>query len=157
MRLVNVHDLKYSLDCLCSCLDKLYSINSGGCCYVAYLIACHLDKLRIKYDLVIYDYKRKDEACINSKVQNMCLPNSVTGKRTCEHYCISISGGGVVNEGDVTYLKKYVVRNITSRNLKWLYRNGDWSEMYNRDDNEYVKGMINSFFSKYEKNNLSNH
>lgn len=85
----------------------------------------------------------------------MCLPNSVTGKQTCEHYCIS--GGGVVNEGDVTYLKKYVVRDITSRNLKWLYRNGDWNEMYNRDDNEYVKGMINSFFSKYEKNNLSNH
>ena len=126
MRLVNVHDLKYSLDCLCSCLDKLYSINSGGCCYVAYLIACHLDKLRIKYDLVIYDYKRKDEACINSEVQNTCLPNSVTGKQTCEHYCISISGG-------------------------------DWNEVYNRDDNEYVKGMINSFFSKYEKNNLSNH
>lgn len=157
MRLVNVHDLKHSLDCLCSYLDKLYSINSGGCCYIAYLIACHLDKLKVKYDLVIYDYKRKDEACINSEVQNMCLPNSVTGKQTCEHYCISISGGGVVNKGDVTGLKKYIVKGITNKNLKWLYKNGYWNRMYNRDNNKCVKGMINSFFSKYEKNNLSNH
>lgn len=157
MRTINVHGLKHSLDQLCQCLDSLYSINSGGCCYVAYLIACHLDKLRIKYDLVIYDYKRKDEACINSEVQNMCLPNSVTGKQTCEHYCISISGGGVVNKGDVSSLKKYVVKGITSSNLKWIYRNGDWNKMYSRSNNRCVKGIINSFFSKYEKNNLSNH
>lgn len=157
MWLVNIHDLKHSLDCLCDCLDKLYSINSGGCCYVAYLIACHLDKLKVKYDLVIYDDKRKNKSYINSEVIHMYLPNSVTGKQTCVHYCISISGGGVVNEGDVTYLKKYVIRDITSRNLKWLYRNGNWNKMYNRDNNKYVKGMINSFFSKYEKNNLSNY
>ena len=91
MRLVNVHNLKHSLDCLCSCLDKLYSINSGGCCYVAYLIACHLDKLRVKYDLVIYDYKRKDGACINSEVQNMYLPNSVTGKNKPVNIIASLS------------------------------------------------------------------
>ena len=157
MRLVNISNLKRSLDCLCNCLNKLYSINNGGCCYVAYLIACHLDRLKIKYDLVIYDYQKKDEVCINSEVQNMYLPNSVTGKQTCEHYCISISGGGVVNKGDVTYLKKYVVRDITSRNLKWLYRNGYWNRMYSRSNNKCVKGMINLFFSKYEKSNLSNH
>lgn len=87
----------------------------------------------------------------------MYLPNSVTGKYTCEHYCISISGGGVVNKGKVAHLRKYVVRNITSKNLKWLYKNGDWNKIYNRDDNKYVKGIINSFFSKYEENNLSNH
>lgn len=157
MQPINIHNLTYSLDCLCDCLNKLYSINSGGCCYVAYLIAHHLDRLNVKYNLIIYDYERKDEARINSEIKNRCLPNSVTGKRTCEHYCISISGGGIVNRCDVIYLKKYVVKDITNKNLKWLYRNGDWNPAYNRNNNKYVKGIINSFFLKYEKNNLSNH
>ena len=29
--------------------------------------------------------------------------------------------------------------------------------MYDTDNNKIVKNMIKSFFSKYEKNNLSNH
>lgn len=157
MQSVNAHVLKHSLDCLCTCLDTLYSINSGGCCYVAYLIACHLDKLKIKYNLVIYDYKKRDENCVERDILNMCLPNSVTGNQTCDHYCISIEGGGVVNKGDVTYLKKCVIRDVTSRNLKWLYKNGHWNSTYNRKDNRYVKGMINSFFLKYEQSNISNH
>lgn len=157
MCLINVHNLKYSLDCLCNRLNSLYYINSGGCCYVAYLIAYHLDKLKVKYNLVIYDYRSMDESCINNEVLNMYLPNSVTGKQTCEHYCISIFGEGVVNKGDVTYLKRYVVKGITSKTLRWLYRNGNWNQMYNRDNNKYVKDIINSFFSKYEKNNLPNY
>lgn len=157
MRTINVHSLKYSLDQLCQCLDSLYDINNGGCCYIAYLIACHLDKLKVKYDLVIYDYEEKDEDHVNNEVCNMCFPNSITGNQTCTHYCISISGGGIINEGDVTGLSKCLVKGITSKNLKWLYKHGSWNEVYNRGDNKYVKGMINLFFSKYEKDNLPNH
>lgn len=150
MRTINVHGLKHSLDQLCQCLDRLYSINSGGCCYIAYLIACHLDRLNVKYDLVIYDYRKKDEANVNNDILNMSLLNSITGNQTCEHYCISISGSGVVNKGDVSGLKKHVVKGITSSNLKWIYRNGDWNKMYSRSNNRCVKGIINSFFLNYE-------
>ena len=150
MHSVNIHNLKRSLDCLCNYLNKLYNINNGGCCYIAYLIAYHLDKLSIKYNLIIYDDEKRDKFRVISEVQNMYLPNSVSGKQTCMHYCISISGGGIVNKGDVTFLKKYVITDITSKNLKWLYKTGDWNKMYNRDNNKYVKDQINSFFLGYE-------
>ena len=157
MRAINIHDLKHSLDQLCQCLDNLYSINSGGCCYVAYLIAYHLDRLKVKYDLVIYDDSRKDVVDINFSILNMKLPNSVTGKKTCMHYCLSISGGGIVNKGNFSMWEKHIIKDITSKNLKWLYRNGAWNRAYNRNDSKCVKGIIDSFFLRYEKGNLSNH
>lgn len=157
MRAINVHDLKNSLDQLCQCLDNLYSINCGGCCYVAYLIACHLDRLKVKYDLIIYDDSKKDVLDVSFSILNRELPNSVTGKKTCMHYCISISGSGVINEGSFFRWKKHTIKGITSKNLKWLYRNGAWNRTYNRKDSKCVKGIIDSFFLKYEKSNLSNH
>lgn len=96
MRFINIDNLKCSLDYLCNFINKLYNINNGGCCYLAYLIACHLDRLKIKYDLIIYDYRKKDENCINDDVINMYLPSSVTGKQTCDHYCISVLNGGII-------------------------------------------------------------
>lgn len=163
MRNINLRNLKQSLDHLCYCLNSLYDINYGGCCYVAYLIACHLDKLKVKYDLVIYDYDypNKDKSMMNYEIRNMCVPNSVTGKYTSDHYCISIANAGTVNsiivDFDDSNAKRYVIKDITSRNIKWLYRKGHWNDVYNHQNDKYVRGMINLFFSKYEQNNLSNH
>lgn len=150
MRRINRHNLKHSLDCLCKCLDDIYDINSGGCCYIAYLIALHLDKLRIKYKLIIYDDKRLDEHYVNEEILNRSLPNSVTGKQTCLHYCIFIPGGGIINKGDSSGLRKYTVKDITNKNIKWLYKNGHWNPTYNCSNNKRIKGIINLFFSKYE-------
>lgn len=69
MQHINVHNLKHSLDCLCDCLNILYNINNGGCCYVAYLIARHLDKLKVKYDLVVYDnFPKRNEELVNYEI-----------------------------------------------------------------------------------------
>lgn len=154
MRQLNIHHLKNSLDKLCNCLDDLYNINCGGCCYIAYLIARHLDKLKIKYILVIYDYDYKDTLNINKEVTNMSkstsVNSSVTGFNTCSHYCIFLVGGGCVNKGDVQGLRCYKISNISCKNIKWIYKNGAWNSYYNMKNNKIIKGIIDLFFKDYE-------
>ena len=43
------------LDAICKCLNTLYNINNGGCCYVAYCIAQLLEKDSIPFDVVVFD------------------------------------------------------------------------------------------------------
>ena len=40
---------------ICNKLQNKYDINYGGCCYVAYLIKKHLERLGISSELVIVD------------------------------------------------------------------------------------------------------
>lgn len=57
MRQLNVHKLVRNLNELCDNLVKEYDVNCGGCCYVAYEIAKHLDRFHISYELrVLNDY-----------------------------------------------------------------------------------------------------
>ena len=153
MQRLNVHHLKYSLDKLCRCLDDLYNINSGGCCYIAYIIAKHLDRLGVDYSLSVYNFGGRDEFDISKEVTNMLRSNnenSVVGMHTCEHYCVFITGGGCVNKGDVSGLKQYTIEGITCRNIGWIYRHGFWNRCYNTRNNKIVKGIIDSFFKEYE-------
>lgn len=154
MHRLNVHYLKHSLDKLCYCLDELYNINRGGCCYIAYLIARHLDKLGMAYDLTIYDYRGRDVLDINHEVTNMLKhttsKSSVIKYGTCAHYCISLTGGGYVNKGDVDGLNQYIVKGVTCKNIGWIYQNGFWNKEYDTRNNKTVKGIIDSFFKNYE-------
>ena len=83
MRNLNIKHLRKSLDCLCQFLDDVYHINSGGCCLIAYLIASNLDKLGVKYSLVVYNDSRKCISGITREVTSMSKAtssvNSVTG------------------------------------------------------------------------------
>lgn len=153
MRNLNVHSLRRSLNKLCLFLDDLYCINSGGCCYIAYIIAKHLDRLGVGYTLSVYNFEGKDESDIIKEVTNMSKSNnrnSVIGSHTCEHYCLSIIGGGHVNEGDVEGLNQYNIKGITCRNIGWIYRHGLWNKYYDTRNNKVVKGIIDSFFKAYE-------
>ena len=111
----------------------------GGCCYLASLIAKHLDKLNIKYDLIIYDnYSRNRENIkyeVISRRRNKGLNNSVTGRYSCNHYCIRLRGAGVINgNGDYTEEHRYSIPNISYKNIKWIYKNSNWNNMhYNRN------------------------
>lgn len=154
MRQLNIHHLKNSLDTLCDCLHNLYNINYGGCCYIAYLIARHLDRLKIRYTLVIYDYNYRNSSNINKEVVSMSKSfsndSSVTGFNTCSHYCILLVGGGCVNRGDVIGLRRYKIDNINCKNIKWIYKNGAWNSDYNTKNNKIIKGIVDSFFKDYE-------
>lgn len=154
MRNLNVHDLKRSLDCLCNCLQDLYNVNYGGCCLIAYYMALHLDKLGVNYKLVVYDKIKRQERSINQEVVSMVkagdISHSITGSNTCNHYCIYLVGGGIVNRGEIDGDFKHTIHSLRARNIKWIYKSGSWNKRYNTSNNESVKGIIDSFFKKYE-------
>lgn len=155
MQNLNVHRLRKSLNILCKTLDDLYGINSGGCCYVAYLISKWLDRFSINYQLVIYDDYKRNTIAISYEIHNMrrnySMYNSASGRYCCCHYCIFIIGGGYVNRGDITGLKQHSISGITNKNIRWLYNTGNWNKMYDIKNNKALRNIIGKFFKNYGK------
>lgn len=162
MRNLNVHSLQRLLNELCLQLNKKYYINSGGCCFVAYLIAFHLDKLGLRYKLIVFTKELKDNVSISfevrSKIRNNSRKTSIVGSGTCSHYALYLEGGGIINVGEFGTLPKYFVEDINSSNIKWIYRSGRWNPEYNIHNNRIIRKTFNAFFNGYEeRNGLSNH
>lgn len=163
MRNLNVHSLRRSLNDLCLQLNNKYLINNGGCCFVAYLIAFHLDRLGLRYKLLIFTNELKDDISIlsevHSKVKNNSRRTSVVGSGTCNHYALYLEGGGTINVGGFSILpNKYLVEDINSSNIKWIYRSGRWNPKYNIHNNRIIRKTFNAFFNGYEeRNSLSNY
>lgn len=154
MRNLNVHSLCKSINKLCDFLNSEYNINCGGCCFIAFLLATHLDKLGISYELIAYDDLEKDldyiQHEVSSKVKNKSYRKSVTGNHTCNHYSLFIKGAGEVNGGDFSECLKYVIKDVQSSNIRWIYRNGVWNTDYNTCNNKAIKNIVKSFFEQYE-------
>lgn len=162
MRNLNVHSLQRLLNELCLQLNKKYYINSGGCCFVAYLIAFHFDKLGLRYKLIVFTRELKDGISISSevhsKIRNNSKKTSIVGFETCSHYALYLEGGGIINIGEFGTLPKYFVEDINSSNIKWIYRSGRWNPEYNIHNNRIIRKIFNAFFNGYkERNGLSNH
>ena len=155
MRNLNIHSLRDSINRLCDFLDEEYNINNGGCCFIASLIAERLDRLGISYNLIAFDDLERDldfiQNEVSSKIKNKSLRKSVTGNHTCIHYCLSIRGAGEINIGEFENLSKYIIKDIHSSNIRWIYRNGVWNNEYDTNNNKAIKQIIKSFFERYEK------
>lgn len=155
MRKLNCHSLRKNLNSLCKFLNETYHVNYGGCCFLASLIARHLDNLHIKYDLVIYDSYAKDRLRIENEVitcrKNKGLKSSVTGNYSCNHYCIQLRGAGVINDDDYSEEHRYTIPDVSFKNIRWIYRNGIWNDRYKVQHNETIKNIVKEFFKEYEK------
>lgn len=154
MRALNVHKLVSDLNLLCENLVGSYNINKGGCCFIAYLIAQHLDKLGLEYQLIVYSDERKDRVGISHEVYSMIKnfqddESFVTGNNTCYHYAIYLDGGGVINPGRCDHT--YYISGLQAKNIWWLYKVGRWNTEYNIHFNRRVRRTINSFFNEYSK------
>ena len=156
MRKLNVHDLQKSLNILCNKLSLLFNINDGGCCFIAYLIALHLDKLNLKYRLIILNKYRKNSNNIRDeiffRIPNKIYEDSVIRNGTCNHYAIYLEGAGAINidEFDFTYYR-YYIKNINSTHIKWIYKTGNWNPIYNINNNKLIRKTFKTFFNDYEK------
>lgn len=155
MRRLNCHSLHKSLNSLCRFLDETYDVNKGGCCFLASVIAKHLDRLGIDYALVIYDDYKKDHTQIEHEVischRNKGIFTSVTGSCSCNHYCLQIKGAGVINEDDLEETHRYLIPDVTYKNINWIYKNSDWNDCYEVRHNKTIKNIVKTFFKDYEK------
>lgn len=157
MRNLNVHNLTRLLNNLCLQLDEKYFINEGGCCFISYLIAYHLDRLQLKYKLIIISDEIKNSTSISSEVfskfRNKSKVKSVTGFGTCNHYTLYLEGGGPINiNGFNTLPYKYYIEGINSSNIKWIYNSGKWNKIYNTCYNNNIRKIIKEFFNNYKQN-----
>ena len=160
MKRLNIHSIVADLNDLCLQLDDNFNINNGGCCYVAYEIAKHLDQLGIEYELRIYDDYNKNEKAINEEVRNKrCNKShstSVVRYYSCTHYFLFIRGAGPINEGDFSdHYNRYSISNIDHKHIKWIYKNGLWNDIYQTNNNILIKKLIKLYFDEYKiyKNN----
>lgn len=155
---LTAYRLKRSLNKVCNNLNRQLYINFGGCCFISYLIASHLDKLNIPYSLLIFSDFKKNKNEITAEVRNMKKSkesnNSVSGKYTCTHYCIYIHNVGIINEGKYKECARYKISNISSKNINWIYRTGNWNNKYDNINNYIVAKIINEVFAPYEKSNI---
>ena len=157
MQSLNVHVIARELNKLCSRLSSDYDINLGGCCFVAYEIAKHFDRLRLKYELRVYDNCGKDRQAINNEVRSKHRNNvnskSVTGYNSCCHYFLWLEGAGCINH-DPDYFKgfeSYSITKINHTNIRWIYKVSKWNDCYDVRNNIKIKRIINSYFKRYEK------
>lgn len=153
MKKLNCHSLLKSLNTLCKSLDYTYDINSGGCCFLAAIIAQHLDKLGLAYDLVICDYFKKDQVSIEYEIitchRNKGLSKSITGRNTCSHYCLNLKGAGIINGLKDVY--QYLIPEVSYKNIRWVYKRGIWNTRYEVRHNKTIKNIVKEFFKEYEK------
>lgn len=161
MSTINCNTLQRELNSLCNFLDEVYEINYGGCCFLASEISKHLDILGLSYDLVIYNSEERDQLSIEQEIKN-CRSNksreqSITGRNSCNHYCLQLQGSRLINSADyeVEYEDgdsyKYVISKISHKNINWIYKRGGWNDDYNVSHNKTIKNIVKEFFKEYEE------
>ena len=151
----NLKRLKWSLNSLCKFLDENYDINSGGCCLLTYLIAVNLEKLGVKYDLIIYNDRAKNLKGITREIIKMeeeeSIESSVIKGGTCTHYTLKIHRAGIINKEDYNpdHYFEYRINKINSNNIKWIYEKGFWNSYYDTANSASIQNIIKSFFEQF--------
>ena len=121
---MNKKDLFKSLNSLCCEMSKSYNINSGGCCFVAAVIAEQLEIYNIPFYVAV-----------------MYSPT---------HYAIKVKDR-YINRDNYKFGPKDL-RYWDSQHLYNVYNGSNWNDWYSRRWNLIVKTRIRSLFLKYENN-----
>lgn len=140
------------LNKLCKVLDRDYNINNGGCCFVALVIAKHLERLNIPYKLIVFDYIKKDKKEVkyelDNKVCGLFSETSITGVNNCNHYCLKIDCG-FINVSGLNRGKHQHSFKVDSETIEWIYEEGNWNDAYDTDFNSEINYLIYKFFKDY--------
>lgn len=136
-------DIIYRLNYLLKELNCNYSINSGGCCYVAYLIANRLDKYKIKYCLNV-ECSTKEQFTTNCREN---IQNKRVGMSACHYYlrCNNLDINCQEPYGRIVSISSKFINN---EHIKAIYNNCNWNIFYNVQDNTTIKNKIYEFFRK---------
>lgn len=119
--------LAKKLNYIISELDKLYNINSGGCCYLAYRIAYWLELYNIDFLFVIQsDLPIKDDNVGN-------------------HYYIQLLPNSIAINKDSKYQFTKSTRADSEQILK-RYLESTWSKKYDKSNTCVVTKIIDKVF-----------
>lgn len=156
MRSKNKDRLVSMLNSICEFLDNYFDINAGGCCYVSYIIAKNLERLDLPYNLIIYSSDFTEEEIefyskeITDSISNRKNEGYGIKYDVCNHYCIEFNNV-IINKRCCDKNNIYVkIKNIPSKDIKWIYDTGDWNTMYEKLMNSFVNSFIKLVFDIYK-------
>lgn len=132
-------------------IENSDSINYGGCCYFAYLIAKQLKKRNIPYLTVLDTYSSK-------KTLNDRANNRIKIGNGCAHVLIKVGNKYYDSSGFDSFNRPTYE---TIKYLMWepklimgFYKNNTWNPTFKNDISNYkmkkIKGIINNEFKKYD-------
>ena len=149
--MTTIRKLVNDLNTLCGRLDEDYNINYGGCCFVAYILMKNFESIGINPILVIEsDCDEIDGVEFLDRVRDRNIECNGLGSNTCNNYFVSIPKVGYVNAGDFYRDSLNKFRGLTSKDVQWIYKTGDWNSCYETKNNAMVGRMIKQVFRKYE-------
>lgn len=150
--MINLENLVKDLNALCDRLDQDYNINFGGCCFIAYLMMKHFEKIGLHPTLVIEsDCEEIDEDdfldCVHTRSGNC----QGLKDQTCYHYFVYIPEiDKYVNSGEFCEEYLYKFQGLSAKDVHWIYKTGYWNSEYNRKNSSMVGRKIAQVFRKYE-------
>lgn len=150
--MTNLENLVEDLNVLCDRLDQDYNINFGGCCFVAYLIMKHFEKIGLHPTLIIEsDCENIDQDdfldCVHTRSGNC----QGLKDQTCYHYFIYIPEiNKYINSGEIFEDYFYEFQGLSAKDVHWIYKTGNWNNNYNRKNSPMVGRKIAQVFRKYE-------
>ena len=150
--MTNLENLVKDLNALCDRLDQDYNINFGGCCFVAYLMMKHFEKIGLHPTLVIEnDCEKINEDdfldCVHTRSGNC----QGIKDQTCYHYFVYIPEiDKYVNSCEFYGEYLYKFQGLSAKDVHWIYKTGDWNSEYDRKNNPMVGRKIAQVFRKYE-------
>lgn len=124
-----------NINAVCTLFKKLYRVNNGGCCYLAYIIADYLEKNQIKYSVLLYDdhiyYELPTEA-----VRHVAIKVN----KTILNFDATCSRGNISN-----------LTNIKAKELLTYYKTcACWNSLYNNANNKFLKSIFAKLLSHVE-------
>lgn len=122
------------LDALCQKLDDSYNLNSGGCCYVAYCLAKVLRRVKIPYNLVIF--QNSEDIDFHNYKEDLMERKPLY---TYSHYAIEVPDIGTINVEERHKLRvSLTISNLLPKDIYYIYKTGDWNTYYNHSDSNKI-------------------
>lgn len=138
----NYNKVFNNLNSICDCLDYIYSINSGGCCYIAYIIADILEREGFEFDVLIIPNPEVDMpenfSDLIESTQHVCLRVTINN----DVYFINCTED--YDEDD--YIAYY---NVSSIDILNYYKSWKWNCIYDVARNKFIKYIINLIYDNF--------
>ena len=149
-------ELIETINAVAATCEEKFNINSGGCCYFAYLVARELDKRKIKYKLAIEDWTFSKKFCKTNRLKARKALKSrqsyvdVNSLVNCNHFTLMV-GGKLVNNESSWGSEVILISYVNSEDIDWNYKAGRWNDFYKRKNNPIVERMVIKAFNEYER------
>ena len=138
----NYNKVFNNLNSICDCLDYIYSINSGGCCYIAYIMADILEREGFKFDVLIIPNPEVD------------MPENFSDLiESTNHVCLRVTTNNDVYLVNCTedydeddYIAYY---NVSSKDILNYYKSWKWNCIYDVARNKFIKYIINLIYDNF--------